>query len=101
MNGTDDVAQHPLYVLRHFGEIYTNIEHHIVDYWESIGRESDVEVYRANHHGSGYSSTAKLVDALDPEFILYSTGKQYDHPSNTVVRRVADTARQFATTAVT
>ena len=98
LNGTDDPQNHPLYVLRKFGEVYTNIEHHMVDYWRDHGIETDVEVYRANHHGSHYSSTAKLLDALDPEFILYSTGADHGHPSNSVVRRGAGTARQLATT---
>ena len=70
----------------------------MVSYWKEIGRENDVEIYRANHHGSGYSTTARLLDALDPEFILYSTGADHGHPSNTIVRRGATTARQFATT---
>jgi hypothetical protein len=101
LNGTDDPIGNPLYVRRPWGEVYTNIEHHLADYWESSGRESDVEIYRANHHGSGYSTTAKLLGALDPEFILYSTGADHGHPSNTVVRLGGTTARQLATTWVT
>jgi len=100
LNGTDDPQRRPLYVSRRWGEIYTNIEHHMVDYWKSVNRESDVEIYRANHHRSGYSSTAKLLEALDPEFVLYSTGAQYDHPSDSTVIRSGKTARQLATTAV-
>ncbi len=104
LNGTDDPVRRPLFVRRNFGsssEIYTNIEHRVVDYWQSAdpSLEGDVEVYRANHHGSGYSTTAKLLDALDPEFILYSAGAEYDHPNNTVVQRGALTARQLVTTA--
>ncbi len=98
LNGTNNVQQDSLYVLRPWGEIYTNVERHMVSYWKEIGRENDVEIYRANHHGSGYSTTARLLDALDPEFILYSTGADHGHPSNTIVRRGATTARQFATT---
>lgn len=104
LNGTDDPVRHPLFVVRDFDdrqEIYTNIEHHLVGHWESTGRESDVEVFRANHHGSSYSNTAKLLDALDPELILYSTGGDHGHPSNSVVVRGAETADQLATTWVT
>jgi hypothetical protein len=57
-------------------------------------------VYRADHHGSGFSTTQKLLDALDPEFILYSTGAVFGHPDNSVVQRGGRTARQLATTAV-
>ncbi len=101
LNGTDDPESHPFYVRRPWGEIYTNVEHHLANYWETSGRESDVEIYRADHHGSGYSNTRKLLDALDPEFILYSTGAQYGHPTPAALQRGAETARQFATTAVT
>jgi hypothetical protein len=104
LTGTDDPDAHPLYVVRHFeerDEIYTNVEHHLVSRWEASVRESDVEVYRANHHGSHYSTTAKLLDALDPEIVLYSTGGDHAHPSNSVVRRAGQTARQLATTWVT
>jgi beta-lactamase superfamily II metal-dependent hydrolase len=98
LNGTDDEVEHPLYVVRSFGEIYTNIEHMLVNYLEKSSEEMDVEVYRVNHHGSGYSTTARLLEALDPEFVLYSTGADFDHPSNSVVARAGTTARQLATT---
>ena len=106
LNGTDDPVRHSLYTPRHFSNgdsTFTNIEHHLVAEWkgQSPPRESDVEVYRADHHGSGFSTTQKLLDALDPEFILYSTGADHGHPDNTVVRRGGKTARQLATTAVT
>lgn len=42
---------------------YTNIEWPMVQHWRQQGRERDVEVYRANHHGSGYSSTRQLLAA--------------------------------------
>jgi beta-lactamase superfamily II metal-dependent hydrolase len=100
LNGASDPVNHPLFVLREFGSIFTNIESQLVDQWTSVNRESDVEIYRADHHGSGFSSTVKLVDALDPEFILYSTGADSQHPSDDVVKRGRKTARQFATTAV-
>jgi hypothetical protein len=79
-------------------EIYTNVEHHLVDHWRNQGRESDVEVYRVNHHGSHYSTTPRLLAALDPELVLYSTGGDHGHPSAGVVERVAATADQLATT---
>ncbi|HEX6640263.1 MAG TPA: MBL fold metallo-hydrolase [Thermoanaerobaculia bacterium] len=100
LNGTNDPVASPFFVKRSFGT-FTNIEHHIVDHWQSIGRESDVEIYRANHHGSGFSTTARLLNALDPEFVLYSSGADRSgHPSNAPVRVAGRTARQFATTAV-
>jgi beta-lactamase superfamily II metal-dependent hydrolase len=103
LSGTDDPVGHPLYVhRRHRGgktETYTNVEGHMLREWTRTGRESDVEVYRVNHHGSHYSSTQVLLDALDPEVVIYSVGAQHGHPTVDVIERV-DTAHQFATTAV-
>lgn len=99
LNGSRNPEDQP-FVIRDFGSIFTNIEHHLVAFWERSGRENDVEVYRANHHGSGFSTTSRLLDALDPELILYSTGADHRHPDGDVVARGGDTADQLATTAV-
>lgn len=101
LNGTDDPDSHPWFVKRIFGEIYANVERHLVEYWQEAGIETDVETYRANHHGSKYSSTQLFTNALDPEFVIYSTGALYNHPEIPVIERCRSTARQFATTAVT
>lgn len=75
---------------------YTNVELPLVQYWQEIERESDVEIYRANHHGSQHSSSIQLLDSLDPEFVLYSSECCHKHPNPHTVRRSAKTARQFA-----
>lgn len=103
LNGTNSPTGNPPFTRRTFSNgssIFTNVEHHLVEHWRSTGRETDVEVYRANHHGSAFSSTAGLLNALDPELVLYSTGADHGHPAEPVVQRAARTARQFATTAV-
>ena len=81
-------------------ETYTNVESHLVRSWTSRGRESDVEVLRANHHGSSYSSAPALVELLDPEHVLFSTGGGHGHPHESVITRAADTASLFATTRI-
>ncbi len=83
---------------RFFGERFTNIEQHLLDQWQD--REANVEIYRANHHGSRFSTTQPFLDALNPEVILYSTGGQYGHPTRDVVVRGAATAAQLVTSAV-
>ncbi|MEO8380590.1 MAG: MBL fold metallo-hydrolase [Acidobacteriota bacterium] len=107
LTGTDDAAVHALSTPRKFNnngvirkETFTNVEDHMVDEWVRTSRESDVEVYRANHHGSEFSTTPKLLAALDPELVIYSTGAQYGHPNQRVVKDVQATADQLATTAV-
>ena len=80
------------------GDGYTNVEWPLVQYLEENNIEADVEVYRANHHGSRYSTSKPLLKALDPEFVIYSAGEaSYNHPSASVVKNVQYTARQFAT----
>ena len=91
---------HPHSSSRFFGETFTNVESWMAAWWWHSGREADVEVYRANHHGSAWSSTDSLLEALDPELILYSTGGQYGHPTRDVVTRGARTAEQFVTSGV-
>lgn len=79
------------------GNAYTNVELPMVNYWTGIGRETDVEIYRASHHGARYSTTPQLLAALDPEHVLYSAERGYRHPTEATVRNVARTATQYAT----
>ena len=81
-------------------QIYTNVERHLVNHWLQLGqegRESDVEIYRVNHHGSGHSTTPWLLRALDPEFMIYSTGGMFKHPDRRVVKAGNRTAWQYVT----
>jgi beta-lactamase superfamily II metal-dependent hydrolase len=48
----------------------------------------DVEVAKANHHGSEFSSNATYVNTLRPGITVISVGKNsFGHPSPTVVNR--------------
>lgn len=50
-------------------------------------RVGDVEVYRANHHGSSHSSNPCLVSTLRPEVSVISSGENgYGHPDLEVVK---------------
>lgn len=52
-----------------------------------------VETVRANHHGSGHSSSGSYVTTLDPQTSVISCGvNSYGHPGN----RVLDTYRSIA-----
>ncbi len=45
-------------------------------------RVGDVEVYRANHHGSAHSSNPCFLNVLSPEVSIISTGdNNYGHPA--------------------
>jgi competence protein ComEC len=57
----------------------------LVDSW-TFGR---AEVFLATHHGSNYGSTTELLDKIDPEFSVLSTGpNSYGHPGTYAVERL-------------
>ena len=64
------------------GYTYNDVETVIAD---DFGQ---VEVLRANHHGSGHSTNAKYLDTLNPSVILISCGQNgYGHPAQDVLDR--------------
>jgi len=101
LTGSKTGSEDEVYSIRRFGDssqVYTNVESYMVDYWDSVNRESNVEVYRVNHHGSDHSSNNDLADALSPEVVIYSTKGDYGHPAKDVVRKFWY-ADQYITTA--
>lgn len=51
----------------------------------------DVELYVAGHHGSGYSTSAELLQTITPETVLISVGRNsYGHPAQEVLERCAE-----------
>jgi beta-lactamase superfamily II metal-dependent hydrolase len=102
LSGASDADGDPNadYTYRQFGDnvtLYSNVEKRLVPALLAQTEKADVEVYRANHHGSGNSSIPALVDALDPEFVVYSCGGDHGHPAQEVVERVDKTAWQYVT----
>lgn len=58
---------------------------------EDIVKLSSVDVYLVAHHGSKYSSSAKLLDLIKAEFAIISVGENnYGHPSEEVLARLTD-----------
>ena len=52
----------------------------------------DADVLAVGHHGSYTSSTAPLLDAVDPQVAVYSAGRdnEYDHPHDVALNRLVD-----------
>ena len=51
----------------------------------------DVELYVAGHHGSKYSTSAELLDTIQPETVLISVGRNsFGHPAQEVLERCAE-----------
>jgi len=59
----------------------------------------DVDVYRADHHGSDHSSNPTLLAQLQPEVAIASAGdgNPYGHPAPATVKRLAASAVLYLT----
>lgn len=59
----------------------------------------DVDVYRANHHGSDHSSSPTFLAQIDPEVSIISTGdaNPFGHPRQAAVDRLAATGALYLT----
>ena len=61
-------------------------------------RVGDVEVYRADHHGSAHSSNACFMSVLNPEVSIISSGdNNYGHPSPKAYDQMASSGKVFIT----
>jgi hypothetical protein len=76
-----------------FGYAYHDVESRVAAHLP------DVDVYRANHHGSDHSSNPTLLAQLDPEVAIISTGdgNPYGHPHQASVDRLRATAVLYLT----
>lgn len=76
-----------------YGYAYHDIE------WSAAPEVGDVEIYRANHHGSYHSSSATFVNQLDPEVSIISVGDEntYGMPHQPVMDRLLPTSDVYMT----
>lgn len=66
-----------------FGYTYNDVETLLAD------RYGRVDIMRANHHGSGHSTSQTYVDALDPTASAISCGNNsFGHPAQDVLDRL-------------
>lgn len=68
------------------GDISTEMEHILCE----KGLHLDVDLMKANHHGSNYSNGARWLSELQPEYIVVSCGKYnlYGHPGKNAIERM-------------
>ncbi|MDP3900543.1 MAG: MBL fold metallo-hydrolase [bacterium] len=54
------------------------------------GADLSADVFKASHHGSDTSNTAEFLQAVDPEFVVISVGKDnsFGHPAPRVLTRL-------------
>jgi hypothetical protein len=88
LTGAPGEPPYDAFMVTQHHQVYTNVESPIARAWSASNRESDVEIYRANHHGSANSSTVDLLALLEPELVIYSCGGKYGHPDRVIADRV-------------
>ena len=77
-----------------YGYTYNDVERVIAS------RFGQVELLRANHHGSGHSTSQYYVDTLNPDVALISCGaNSYGHPAQTTLDRLLATGAVYQTNA--
>jgi competence protein ComEC len=71
------------------GDVGTRTEERLV---ERLGAEWRVTILIAGHHGSATSTSARLLDAIRPEWVLFSSGyaNQFGFPVRVVRERLAE-----------
>ena len=81
------------YQIGGFGYSYHDIERSAAP---EIG---DVDVYKANHHGSSHSSNATFIHQLDPEVSIVTVGNSnnYGHPAQGTMDRLLATSTVYLT----
>lgn len=80
------------YATSTWGYTYNDVETLLAD------RFGQVDVMRANHHGSSHSSNQYYVDTLNPDASAISCGANtFGHPGQDVVDRLLDTGDLYIT----
>ncbi len=75
-----------------FSYTYNDVETDLAD------RFGDVDVLRANHHGSQYSTNQYYVDTLNPDASFISCGNNsFGHPGQAVLDRLLGTGAVYVT----
>ena len=64
---------------------------------EKYGYDLDVDVLKAGHHGSRYSSSTEFLDYVTPEYTVISCAKDnsYGHPHSETIKRLNNVNTQI------
>lgn len=93
---SDDRNEQSLVLLAEYGEFQMLLTGDIGPEAEraliSSGRLKDVEILKASHHGSRYSSSSAFLDQIRPEVSLISCSatNRYGHPGKETLGRLKD-----------
>lgn len=74
------------------GDMPEEAEKKLLKNLRAAGALCDIDILKAAHHGSKYSSSEELLDSLRPEYALLSYGKgnRYGHPHRETLSRLEE-----------
>ena len=86
-----DLSGH--YEVGGFGYTYHDVE------WSAAPEIGDVDVYKANHHGSSHSSSPTFLNQIDPEVSIVTVGNSntFGHPTQSTMDRLLATSTVYLT----
>ena len=85
------------YTILLLGDISSKIERKLV---RELRLPEEIDVLIAAHHGSRYSSSPELVDAINAKHVVFSAGRynHYGHPAAEVMTRFSQSGAQIHNT---
>ena len=74
------------------GDMPEEAEKKLLKNLRAAGALCDIDILKAAHHGSKYSSSEELLDSLRPEYALlsYGRGNRYGHPHRETLSRLEE-----------
>ena len=58
---------------------------------EKYGDRLNSTILKASHHGSKYSNCDEFTEAVNPEIMIFQTGKNnYGHPDETLIEKCTE-----------
>ena len=74
------------------GDMPEEAEKKLLKNLRAAGALCDIDILKAAHHGSKYSSSEELLDSLRPEYALlsYGRGNRYGHPHGETLSRLEE-----------
>ena len=78
------------------GDANTKIEERLLQLFKDIPQ---IDILKAGHHGSKYSTGQKLLEAIKPQWLIISASENnpYGHPHNDVLKRVEKVSKVLMT----
>lgn len=82
------------------GDLSEEREGSVLAHIDEAGLDSDIDILKAGHHGSKYSTGEKLLEKTTPEYVLISCGIDniYGHPAKETLDRISGCGAKILST---